>query len=572
MVKSLRIVSLLLVFVLTITAFSACGPKTPSVSGGEEDFYYQNFALNISTRKITVRFGLLNRSTNLFEPGEEIPYYLTLKGPEFEGKSVAVTFKNNEFAVDETKNHLIEFGEDGVFEARGTFKGSNNGVYTLQMTVAGIPNEMSFDVGVVPKAKQANDNFLFGMQPYYTHLSYSASRRIDGLTIEDSKKAILDTIEWLGCNLIREEGVSWSNMQPTADATMDFSKMDQDIDAFEARNMKLIWIIGHSTEWAVMQKYASKVSGNTWAYPPEKKYWDARLTAIANHYKDRDSIIYEIWNEADWEFFKGTEEEYLALLDSACRILKGANKNNFVIPSALVSNWETALNPEVFAKDSMKYYSKYKELYDLGLIDTVNIHAHALFIPDTFFASVQRLQDRLERAKFTKRPEKIIVSEAGIWSKEDDPQAAGLMSKILWYRANGYGGHVAYAFRPEAAGRDDNLTWEMFDSHLQPRKSAIAYATLINFIGNSEFKETIPAERDYTFADIYYNEGKSIIPLYAVTDHRATLNIKTNTPYKVYDIYGNEGKVKDTNAYDVNKAVTYLVFDGKVTPADFSWR
>ena len=630
MIKTLRIISIILVFSLTITAFTACngepaessnsnistnsslfeetnnsssgsssGSSSSSSSSGssidqssqssrveissnavsnnssnstdskpKEEFYYQNAYINTP---VILSFGVINHC-NLFEPNQDITYYFTVSSKSLNGKKATVTFKNDDFSISKTATHTISFGNSDRAEARGSFKASKNGIYTFELKIDGVTDILKFNVGIVPKSKQANGNFLFGTQPYYLDLMHSYTTAIEGQSNTSSMVSILDTIEWLGYNMIRENGISWSDMQKSAADTMNFTYFDRCLDAIEARNMKLMWIIGGSTSWSVMKKYSEVAKGQYWRYPPEKEYWDKRITAIANHYKNRDSIIYEIWNEADWEFFMGTEEEYLTLLDSACRILKGANKNNFVIPSALVSNWETSLNPEVFAKDSAKYYSKYKQLYDLGLINTLNIHNHALFIPNTFFEGINSFLQKIQKAGFTSVPSKPIVSEAGLWSKDDDVQSAGLMSKILWYRANNYGGYVAYTFRTEAYGDDSELTWQMFNSYLQPRKSAIAYATLINFLGQSNFIETIPNGEEYTFADIYYENNKSIVPIYSVNNYGGTLVINTKTSFKVYDIYGNQINKTSTNNYVANKDVIYLVFDGKVKASDFSWR
>lgn len=517
-----------------------------------------------------ISFGVL-KHLNLFMPNEQIEYFADIDGAYFDKMNVIVEFANDNNEILISDIHNITLSSDNKIRILGRFSAAKNGVYIVNLFFDKTDIKLSFKIGIVPKTEIANDNFYFGTQAYYCNSLKNADWNVAGQDFEDSMESVISTAEWLGCNLLREDGVSWYLSQPSEKEKIDLSLMDKCLNNITERGMKLMWIIGGSTDWALNDKYAEAGKGRGWQYPPKKEYWDARIKAIAEQYKGNKNIIYEIWNEADWEFFMGTEEEYFELLDSACEIIKGIDNNAFVIPSALVSSWETSHNPQIFAKNSMKYFAKYKELLQKGLIDTLNIHDHSLFKEEGMFASRDRRNNRLERAGYENEVTGIMVTEAGIWSADDEEQAIGLMNKILWYRANGFGSYVAYSFRTERNAPKKNLTWELFSSKLQPRRSAIAYASLIGMLGQCDYIEKIGPATDTCFADIYFDGEKSVVPLFAREDGNKKLAVNTSLPYTVYDIYGNIIENNKDNIYSALPRVIYLVFDGKVSSADFKW-
>ena len=488
---------------------------------------------------------------------EEIEYYFTVYGNTLDGETATVKIINSDLAVEKANEHILSFGGLNKVHIRDSFNISKNGVYTLNLEFINQIIALDFRVGVVPNADLASEDFLFGVQPYVSNIYSSSSYRIPYQNADDSQDSIFATIDWLGCNLIREDGISWGSLQPTADDIYDLSPMDYYIQTADKYGINYMWILGGTASWAVMDKYKESQIAN-WRLPPDPDYWDARISTIAEHYKNHSNLIYEVWNEADWEFFMGTEEEYIDLLSRTTSIIRNLDTDSVILPSALVSNWNIASNPESYAKDSSKYYSAYKLLYDSKMINALSLHDHNLFNSNSFSASKIKLNTRLREAGFDNNPD-MYVTEAGIWSEDEQIQAQMLMSKILWYRANGYKSYVPYAFRETDFNKSN---WSMFTSTLGPKKSAIAYANLVGLIGNSEYITSAQIADEYVFADVYYNKTKTVMPIYACSDVSAKFSVNSELPYKVYDIYGNE--LEKSEIYSASSSVIYIVFDGEV--------
>lgn len=541
---------------------------TATVSKVErEGFLFQNAYLYDQGSDSSFKFGVIG-NTNLFEPGEDITYYFTVSGNGLEGKTVIIEFYNNELGIKEEKKHTLAFNGDNKLQISDSFSASKNGIYTLLLTVADTEITTYFRVGVVPKVKTAGNHYLFGVQPYISNTYTGSGKNVGYQSAADSRDSIFATIQWLGCNLVREDGIGWGYLQTAPEKDVNFKLMDDAIALSNKYGLNFMWIIGGTAEWAKKEEYKTSDGGN-WQLPPQQKYWDSYIKALAENYKNNKMLIYEIWNEADWEFFLGTEEEYAGLLKSAASIIKEVNSNAVVIPSALVSNWETTQNPQTFAKDSNKYYSLYKELYDAGKINGINVHDHTHFTLSQFFqGTLVRREERLKKAGFTQIPE-LYVTEAGIWSTDEQEQAQLLMNKILWYRANNSKTYVAYDFRDMS---EDGSEWTMFTHTLEPKRSAIAYATLIDKLGNAEFAEAIASNTGAVFADIYYDSQKSVVPLYGRADDAESFTINSSVEYKVYDMYGNEVEKDSANTYVASKNPKYFVFEGKVSAKDFSFK
>ena len=498
---------------------------------------------------------------NMFEPNTDIPYFAVISSVDG-NKKVIVEFSDTENVVD-SADYEISANKNCVIS--GEFKGKKNGVYTLSFHIEGLDVPLSFNVGVVPKSKRAKDSFYFGVQPYLCNTYASPNYRVKYQGKEESWDSIIATINFLGSNLIREDGVSWTASQPSQEADYDHSLMGRFVDMTEENDIVLLWILGSPAKWAIMDKYKNSEHPG-WSLPPEAGLWDNRMRSIAKNYKGRKKLFYEIWNEADWEFFNGTEEEYIDLLNRSCRIIREEDPEAFIIPSALVSSWETDQKPG-FAKNSIKYYSAYKPLLENGSINALNIHDHAWFIPEKFLASVDRKNGYLKRAGFENgMPKGVFNTEAGIWTEDEQMQARMLMNKILWYRANDFKAYVAYDFRDY---HDTGSKWPIFTSTLEPKPAAIAYTVLIGMLGQKEYSASIPTNSNYVFADIYSDSEGSVVPFFAFPDVKAELKIISDKKYKAYDIYGNPITDIENGRVKAGESAIYLVFEDQVDLCEF---
>ena len=504
-------------------------------------------------KESSVSFGV-TKPVNLYEPGEKIEYYFTLKGEAYKKGKATVSFYNKKIKISETQDLTFKAGTG--LPVTGSFTASKNGVYQVKLEIPDTRRMLVFSIGVYPKAKQiANSSFYYGIQPYLAEVftSWRAISNREGYSV------LWQTIDWLGCNLVRD-GVSWAAMQSDVDSEVGFNMSDRLADDAAKRNIVLDWVICGTPEWAVSEKYMGE--NEAWSKPPDLGAWETYIKAVAEHYKDSDNILYEIWNEPDWEFWDGTIEEYLAFLELSAKTIKIADSDGYVFPGGMVSNYDLS---NAAGKDSAFYYSKYKELLDRKLIDNYAIHVHGPFDDALFFNTLARIDNLTDAAGLVHNGS--FITEAGTWDPNDEDQAEELMGKVLWSRANDYKMFVTYTYRgfDGAATRD---WFDMMSSTLEPRDSFIAYANLIRMLGQAEYKVKI-ADKKSLFADIYQAGSQSIVPAFASINSGSILKIRAGLVYEAFDIYGNKVAVIN-NQLMVTKSVVYLVFDSYVDAEDFT--
>ena len=513
--------------------------------------YYKNQYVTEQGSSIT--FGV-TKPINMYEPGEKIEYYFILNGDAYKSGTANVKFYNNNLQVNETKNHVFTAGTGQP--VTGSFTASKNGLYKVKLIIPDTSRSVIFSVGVYPKADQvANSSFYYGVQPYISDVKTSWR----AVLYRDGYSELWQTIDWLGCNLVRETGVPWATMQKSEGAAIDFTMMDRVIKDADNRGIMVDWCFLGTAEWAVMDKY--KGDSVLWNKPPRNDVWDKYIRAVATHYQSADNIQYEIWNEPDWEFWGGTIDEYLTMLDTSVRSIKSIHPDAYVYPGGMVSNYDLT---NAAGKDSAFYYSKYKELLDQKMIDNYAIHVHGPFDDFYFFDTFKRINDLLAGANLEHNGS--YINEAGTASSNDKVQAEELMAKILWSRANDYGMFVAYSYR-DFAGTTKDL-FSIMNSNLEPRESFIAYANLIRTLGQASYKEKIFNLKSI-FADVYKAGNKYIVPVFASTESGELLKIRSGLSYEAFDIYGNKIAVLN-NQLTVKKSVVYLVFSSSVSASDFS--
>ncbi len=73
-----------------------------------------------------------------------------------------------------------------------------------------------------------------------------------------------------------------------------------------------------------------------WRYPPRLDAWRNWTRTLAQRYKGKIRY-YEIWNEPDIQFFKGTAEQYFELLKAAYEEIKAVDPNAIVMTGGFAS-------------------------------------------------------------------------------------------------------------------------------------------------------------------------------------------------------------------------------------------
>ena len=236
-------------------------------------------------------------------------------------------------------------------------------------------------------------------------------------------------------------------------------------------------------------------------------------------------------------FFAGTSDEYFKLLESTAKILKSKNKLTFVYSGGLaVAEKET----------NAEYYQKAAELISKGLLDSFGYHNHDGL--DNYFDYMQKMQSLTKEAGLTNGG---FNSESGVGGAD----AKTIACKALYTRSTGADGFVSFAFRKTVTPENDINNFAFFNEYLQPCEAAIAYATVIRFLGNAEFVKNISDEKDLMI-DEYIKNGNKIEVYYSLGDKN-----KISAPegeYESYDMYGNP--VEISGKITVSNSPIYIIY------------
>ena len=519
---------------------------------------------------IRVEFGVIN-DTNLFAQGDTVRYFIDIKGMVPELKVAYIYFFNDAFGVSKYIEDQIVYNGDetdayieGSIPIKDTYK---NGIYTFHLTIRKV-GTLSFNIGVVPRARRASNVFYYGVQPYITKSGVNQSHRVRFQDAENSACSLFSAIDYMGCNLIREEITSFGRMQSEVGGKIDPTVIELYIKTAEKLGITYMWLATGSPDWALPERHKESKFAS-WQLPPDTKVWRRYINAIAEHYKDYKNIIFEIWNEADWEFFEGTKEEYFELLDAAIEEISAVNKEVPVLPSACVSGWELSKQGASHSKGRKYYYEHYLPHIKSGALAGLNVHDHRLFdqkVIDEYKNLAPENNSTIAIGYNEDEYRNRWITESGSWGPLQNMahRAQTLMGKMLFYRANGAKSFVEWEF----SSLSDKSCWSIFNYTMQPEPAVIAWTYQVGLLGNAVLNVHKTAPSGYAFADIYCDGNKTIVPFYSHTDDTDALFV--NAPHKAFDIYGNQMRTSDI--YYGNKSPIYLVFEDEISALDITFR
>jgi len=163
----------------------------------------------------------------------------------------------------------------------------------------------------------------------------------------------------LGFGLTRI-GTSWDAMEPQK-GVWNWSTSDRLVGLLKKYSIEPQWLLAYTAKWAATGDLNAAdwtVWGNS---PPNFDDFGAYARATASRYKS--TVHYwEVWNEPDNGFWRGTPEQYAQLFDAAYTGVKAADPSAVVMNGGIsevghpgfVSTWQGAIHnkPDIFAYHS----------------------------------------------------------------------------------------------------------------------------------------------------------------------------------------------------------------------------
>jgi hypothetical protein len=174
----------------------------------------------------------------------------------------------------------------------------------------------------------------------------------------------------------------------------------------------------------------------------DKKEWVHFVETLANRYRGQ-RVSYEIENEVNEEtFWKGTLEQYLELLKAGYDVIKKADPNAKVLPSAMRCGIVQNSQSGWVGEKAWKWHDGWlKPIFSTKKFDVVNIHNY--YFPSaitanglTFRGYLQHIHDLMKESGLGDRP--IWLTEMGFVSHPTD--ASGRMDdgsyekQAVWLR------------------------------------------------------------------------------------------------------------------------------------------
>lgn len=484
------------------------------------------------------RFGVVGTG-NLFEPGSDINVVIENRSEAFFSTTAEIHIKSEQTGF--SKKAILKFGRESAQYTFG-FSSELNGIFTVRIILKG-NIRYSFNVGVIPRNSIASFDFYYGIQPYITRAKcWDDNQRIPGMNEDESVDAFLDVAEYMGVNLIREDGVTWGSMQKTPYGDVDFSVQDYLIGKANERGIRYNWIIGNDTSLATVKgNYkANYVPDRLWAYPPDEEMWADFAGKLAEHYADNSDIIYEIWNEPNWDFFAGTQEEYFSYLEHTASIIREKNPDAYIYSGGLA----------VAERDTnLPYFREAAKLISEGLLDNWGYHNH-----DGNKEFAENMRTTLRNAHAAGLTVGGINSESGI----NGHDASLIARKALYSRSVGSDGYVSFSFKRCFNETSDVNGYAFFNEYLQPSEAALAFSTVIRFLGHAKYICNRSNGLNI-IADEYKTENGRIIACYSFGE-TSEMKVPKNVT-GCYDMFGNP--METGSSIKITENPVYLITENQ---------
>lgn len=147
-----------------------------------------------------------------------------------------------------------------------------------------------------------------------------------------------------------DAGVDWSRVEPSPNQ-FDFSLMDKYVALAQEHNVKIIYVISNTPQWAATDPNATGTVGTPGGISPPRNMqdWQNFVTAIATRYKGKIAA-YEVWNEADLPgYWNGTVQQMVQICQIAHDTIKKIDPGATVLAPSVVAGQGLTFLPQFFA-------------------------------------------------------------------------------------------------------------------------------------------------------------------------------------------------------------------------------
>jgi hypothetical protein len=331
-------------------------------------------------------------------------------------------------------------------------------------------------------------------------------------------------------------GINWRSIQPAEDRWR-WDAADAEVREMSARGIRPQWMVAYTAPWATAEPYASRMDRD-WhlrSSPPRLDAWANFIETLATRY-DGQVRYWEIWNEPDLEhFYKGTTEDYLAMLRTAHEVLKRVNPENQVLTggfATVLPHGGHSLNPDIHHRTVAEAQ------------DSFDVHAHHQHGRFSGFArAIDNELSQIRETLDSDRP--LYFTETGVNVEQSGghpEQAQELVKKMSFAFARGAVGYSWFVLRGSRPGHVGG--YGIMDADRTPRDGYLAYNELTRQLADTRFVEQHePDTGRYILQFAEPDAGRHVMVLWHEDDQAPAAPLLVRLPEGAtaqrVDIYGN---------------------------------
>lgn len=374
------------------------------------------------------------------------------------GATTALAIPQDLIAADPQRRHGIRYA-DWRFTADG---GGDQAVEGASSFAVMDP------VGPTPGVDRAA--FVFGLAGF--HSEWSAP--------DDRLALITRATSEIGVEAVRF-GTMWRSVEPKP-GEWNWEPLDRLVRSAEGAGMEpqLMLSFGGAA-WtkppeSLARAKADNAMDRQWRYPPRPELWRGFVRAVAERYRGRVRL-WEVWNEPDIGFFRGTADQYLELLTIAHEELKSVDPGNVVISGGLAAYSHRDAKHDLYERlmsEATPYY------------DYFGYHRHGTFgrLYDEIEGRIIPMRERLGGAD---RP--FYFNETGLAREfeREDEMADSLVKKLTYVWSRGAAGYHWFCMWVPAHRTGAAQGYRMLNGDFSPRPAFVGYNTLARQLRGRRF-------------------------------------------------------------------------------------
>ena len=333
--------------------------------------------------------------------------------------------------------------------------------------------------------KKDDDGFIFGM---CTHTERWGKR--------DRELEVMATA-LCGAKIIRT-GQEWGGIQPTPDV-WKWEGLDEIVDMYMKQGVEMQVLLGFTPKWAADPEKQKSKEWTDWnRSKPDIEAWKKYAYNFASRYKGKIRF-FELWNEPDIGFFKGTFEEYMEMIKTAYPEIKKANPDAIVLTGGFASLGYHPSTKKDFHKNVLEFGQDY--------FDVHATHEHGSF--DNYVKITDGVLQDVRKLLKTNKP--WYPNETAMHSLNgEDYQAEVLVQKMVFSKARGAIAYNWYDLRNDGFNpMDGEHNYGILTNDFYPKAGYPVYNELAKIMRGKKLVKDLTDSNVYAF--LFAGGGEQVV-------------------------------------------------------------